>query len=92
MSSLETEDGGVETRTRITENSLNEKVMALLRARASCADARSIMLEFVDDPALPYNWRIVHFDPGLGDRYACKVTLRSIHESLRSNYEMTGNS
>ncbi len=81
----------METRTKISEKLLNEKVMALLHAHASCADARSVMLELVDDATIPYNWRIVHFDPGLGDRYACKVTLRSIHENLRSDYEMIGN-
>jgi hypothetical protein len=77
-------------RTRISEKLLNEKVMALLHARGSCTDARSVMLELVDDAEIPYNWRIGHFDPGRGDRYKCKVTLREIHESLWRDYEMVG--
>jgi hypothetical protein len=80
----------MKTRTRISEKLLNEKVMALLRARTSCTDARSVMLELVDDAEIPYNWRIGHFDPGRGDRYKCKVTLREIHESLWRDYEMVG--
>ena len=74
---------------RIGEKALNEKVMALLIARPSCADARFIVLEPVDDPALPYNWRVGHFDPGQGDRYRCKMALRAIHEDLRAVYDMT---
>lgn len=80
------------SRTQITEKLLNEKVMTLLRERNACADARSVMLELVSDAALPYNWFIGHFDPGLGDRYLCKVTLRRIHESLRNEYDMVGRS
>ena len=74
---------------RIGETALNEKVMALLLARPSCADARFVVLDMVDDPALPYNWRVGHFDPGQGDRYTCKMALRSIHERLRGQYTMT---
>ncbi len=74
---------------QITEKALNEKVMALLLARPSCADARFIVIDLIDDPALSYNWRIGHFDPGQGDRYKCKVALRSIHETLRDQYRMT---
>ncbi len=76
----------------ISEKNLNEKIMGLLCARPSCADARSVSLELVADPTLDYNWLIGHFDPGRGDRYTCKVTLRSIHESLRSEYHMVGQS
>ncbi len=75
---------------KISENLLNGKVMALLTARTSCADARSVMLELVNDANVSCNWRIGHFDPGRGDRYACKVALRAIHESLRNDYEMVG--
>ncbi len=78
--------------TQITEKALNEKVMTLLRARASCTDARSVTLELVNDAMLPYNWRVVHFDPGHGDRYACKLALRSIHEGLSNDFEMVGQS
>ena len=74
---------------RISEKALNEKVMALLLARPSCADARFIVLDTVDDPTLSYNWRVGHFDPGQGDRYRCKMALRSIHETLRDRYSMT---
>ncbi len=74
---------------RIGEKALNDKVMALLLARPSCADARFIVLDFINDPALPYNWRVGHFDPGKGDRYRCKLALRAIHEDLRGHYEMT---
>ena len=74
---------------QITEKALNEKVMALLLARPSCTDARFIVIDLIDDPALPYNWRIGHFDPGQGDRYKCKMALRSIHETLRGQYRMT---
>ena len=83
-------DDAMKTPTQISEKLLNEKVMALLHARASCADARSVMLELIDDPEIPYNWRIGHFNPGNGDRYKCKLTLREIHESLRTDYEMIG--
>ncbi len=78
--------------TQISEKSLNEKIMTLLRERSSCADARSVMLELVRDADAPCNWRIGHFDPGQGDRYACKLALRRIHESLRDEYEMVGQS
>ena len=80
------------TRTAISEKALNEKVMALICARPSCADARSVSLELIDDPSIAYNWRIGHFDPGRGDRYHCKVTLRAIHESLRDEFDMVGQS
>ncbi len=73
---------------RISEKALNEKVMALLLTRQSCADARFIVLDLVDDSALSYNWRVGHFDPGQGDRYRCKMALRSIHETLRDRYRM----
>ena len=76
-------------REQISEKALNEKVMALLLARPSCADARFIVLDRIDDLALPYNWRVGHFDPGRGDRYRCKMALRAIHETLRDRYEMT---
>ena len=79
-------------RTEISEKELNEKIMSLLLAHTSCADARSVSLELIDDPAAAYNWRIGHFDPGRGDRYHCKVTLRSIHESLRGAFDMVGQS
>lgn len=78
--------------TQISEKSLNEKIMALLHERASCTDARSVMLELIREADAPYNWKIGHFDPGQGDRYACKVALRRIHESLRDEYEMVGQS
>ena len=74
---------------KIDEKALNEKVMALLTARPSCADARFIVLDLINDPSLPYNWRVGHFDPGRGDRYRCKMALRAIHEDLRERYEMT---
>ena len=74
---------------KIGEKALNEKIMALLTARPSCTDARFIVLDLINDPALPYNWRIGHFDPGQGDRYRCKMALRAIHEDLRERYEMT---
>ena len=82
-------------RMPITEQALNQKIMALLHARPACADARSIMLEIVtpeaqaDEPT-PCNWRIGHFDPGRGDRYTCKLRLRAIHDELRGQYEMVG--
>ncbi len=76
-------------RERITEQALNEKIMALLVARPACADARFIMLDRIDDPALGYNWKVGHYDPGRGDRWACKMALRRIHETLRDTFEMT---
>jgi hypothetical protein len=76
-------------RETISEKALNAKIMALLTARPSCADARFIVIDRIDDPALGYNWKIGHFDPGQGDRYRCKTALRAIHESLRETYEMT---
>ena len=89
MSSLGAE-GGV--RTKISEKLLNEKVMQMLLARSSCADARSVFLEIIRDGGDGHNWRIGHFDPGNGDRYVCKIALRRIHESLRDTYEMVGES
>ena len=77
------------SREQISEKALNEKVMALLLARPSCADARFIVLDRLDDTTLSYNWRVGHFDPGRGDRYRCKMALRAIHETLRERYEMT---
>jgi hypothetical protein len=77
---------------KISEKLLNEKIMDLLHTRASCIDARSVMLELVDDPAVASNWRIGHFDPGRGDRYTCKTALRAIHESLQGQFEMVGRS
>ncbi len=80
----------MKTRAMISEEALNEKVMALLRARGSCADARSVMLERVEGATETCNWRIGHFDPGRGDRYQCKLALRSIHASLSDDYDMVG--
>jgi hypothetical protein len=77
-------------RAMITEESLNEKVMSLLRARGACADARSVMLERVEGASETCNWRIGHFDPGRGDRYQCKLALRAIHATLSSDYDMIG--
>ena len=77
-------------REAITEVALNAKIMALLVGRPACADARFIMLDPVTDPALGYNWKVGHFDPGRGDRWKCKMALRAIHEDLRDTYEMTG--
>ena len=77
---------------KISEELLNQKIMELLHTRASCIDARSVMLELVDDPDADNNWRIGHFDPGRGDRYTCKTALRAIHESLRGQFEMVGRS
>lgn len=74
----------------IGEKALNEKIMSLVCAREKCKDTRSIMLERATDPLLPYNWFIGHFDPGQGDRYACKLALRQIHEDLRSEYVLVG--
>ena len=79
-----------ETRKAISEQELNEKVMNALRMRAACVDARSVMLELVENPTDACNWRIGHFDPGRGDRYDCKVALRSIHASLQDDYDMVG--
>ena len=79
----------VRPRERMSEKALNEKVMALLLAKPSCADARFIVLDFVQDAAVAYNWKVGHFDPGQGDRYRCKMALRSIHEDLRDTIEMT---
>ncbi len=79
----------VRPRERLSEKALNEKVMALLLARPSCADARFIVLDFVQDATLAYNWKVGHFDPGQGDRYRCKMALRAIHEDLRETIEMT---
>lgn len=76
----------------ITEPLLNEMIMAMLRERRACVDSRSVMLELVSEAGAPYNWRIGHFDPGRGDRYACKIALRRIHEALRDSYEMVGES
>ena len=80
------------TATQISEKDLNGKVMTSLRARASCADARSVMLYLVEDESAPDNWRIGHFDPGNGDRYKCKLALRSIHASMSGMYAMVGES
>ena len=79
-------------RTLINEQALNEKVMALICARPSGADARSVFLELIHDPKVAYNWRIGHFDPGRGDRYQCKLSLRAIHETLREEFDMSGES
>ena len=78
-------------RTQISEKLLNEKIMALLVARPGCTDARSIMLELVETAGAD-NWRIGHFDPGQGDRYRCKVALRTIQGTLVGQYEMIGRS
>lgn len=74
----------------ITEKALNEKIMAMLKARASCLDARSVMLEPVTDATADDDWRIGHFDPGRGDRYRCKVALRAISAELRGQFSMVG--
>ena len=78
--------------TKITERDLNNRVMEQLHARASCTDARSVMLYLVEDEASPENWRIGHFDPGNGDRYKCKLALRSIYASMSGMYSMVGES
>lgn len=78
--------------TKISEKDLNEKVMEQLHARASCTDARSVMLYLVDDASSPDNWRIGHYDPGNGDRYRCKLALRSIFASMSGLYSMVGES
>ena len=78
--------------TPITEHDLNEKVMSTLQARAFCKDARSVMLYLVEDGTAVDNWRIGHFDPGNGDRYQCKLALRSIFESMSGQYVMIGES
>ena len=79
-------------RTTITEKLLNEKIMERLRAKPSCKDARSVMLDFVGGGETLYDWTIYHFDPGNGDRYACKVALRAIEAELRPEFGMTGRS
>ena len=78
--------------TRISEKDLNELVMKQLRARAACVDARSVMLCLVKDENAPDNWQIGHFDPGNGDRYTCKLALRSIFASMSGTYSMVGES
>jgi hypothetical protein len=80
----------LKVRKAISEEELNTKVMTALHLRTACVDARSVMLELVESPAEQCNWRIGHFDPGRGDRYACKVALRSIHASLQDDYDMVG--
>ena len=90
---MEASQTAASARIELTEQALNEKIMTLLRARPSCADARSVMLDQV--PArdgLPYTWTITHFDPGQGDRYRCKTAVRAIHEELRDHYDMVGRS
>ena len=77
---------------QISEKLLNEKVMSMLKERDSGSDARSIFLELVTDKASACNWRIGHFDPGLGNRYKCKMALRAIHEELGIDHEMVGHS
>ncbi len=74
----------------IGEKALNEKIMGLVCAQERCKDTRSIMLERSTDSLLSYNWIIGHFDPGRGDRYACKLALRRIHEALRDQYVLVG--
>ncbi len=78
-------------RTVITEKLLNEKIMELLRAKPACKDARSVMLDPVGGE-LASDWTIYHFDPGNGDRYACKIALRAIEAELRPEFGMTGRS
>ena len=78
--------------TPITEQELNGKVMGLLQSRASCKDARSVMLYLAQDDTSMDNWRIGHFDPGNGDRYQCKLALRDIFASLSGKYHMIGES
>ena len=82
----------VPPREKLSEKLLNAKVMEMLLARASCSDARSVMLELVQAGQDGPNWQIGHFDPGHGDRYACKLALRRIHEALRGTYDMVGQS
>ena len=77
-------------RARIPEKLLNEKIMTLLKTRAACKDARFVVLELVDPPVGDCNWRVGHFDPGHGDRYACKLALRTIQETLGGAFEMVG--
>lgn len=81
----------VPERIVISEKLLNEKIMALLLAKPACKDARSVMLDPVggDDP---HDWTIYHFDPGNGDRYACKIALRVIEAELRPDFGMSGRS
>ena len=78
-------------RTTISETLLNEKIMERLRARPACKDARSVMLDPVGG-ADPHDWTIYHFDPGNGDRYACKMALRAIEAELRPDFGMIGRS
>ncbi len=78
------------TRKAVPEAELNGIVMSALRLRPLCGDARSVMLELVRDPDEECNWRIGHFDPGNGDRYACKLALRAIHATLKADYNMVG--
>ena len=90
---METPDTAAPARIELTEQALNEKIMGLLRARPSCADARSVMLDQVSPrEGLSYTWMISHFDPGQGDRYRCKTAVRAIHEELRDRYDMIGRS
>ena len=77
---------------QISEKELNEKVMKKLHERAACSDARSVMLYLVKDENAPDNWQIGHFDPGNGDRYKCKLALRSIFASMSGTYFMVGES
>ena len=79
-------------RTPISEKLLNEKIMELLRARPACRDARSVMLDPVGGGEPPHDWTIYHFDPGNGDRYACKLALRTIEAELRPGFGMIGRS
>ncbi len=81
----------VTDRTTIPEKLLNEKIMELLRAKPACKDARSVMLDPVGGSD-PHDWTIYHFDPGNGDRYACKIALRAIEAELRPEFGMTGRS
>ena len=78
-------------RTTISEQLLNEKIMELLRAKPACKDARSVMLDSIGG-ADPDDWTIYHFDPGNGDRYACKIALRAIEAELRPEFGMSGRS
>lgn len=77
-------------RTTISEPLLNEKIMELLRAKPACKDARSVRLDAAGSGDPPDDWTICHFDPGNGDRYACKVALRGIEAALRPEFGMTG--
>ena len=79
-------------RTTITETLLNDKIMERLRLRPACKDARSVMLDPVGGGDPPDDWTIYHFDPGNGDRYACKLALRAIEAELRPEFGMIGRS